>query len=814
MNIRIVAVAAVAVSALCVNAETVAWWHFNEQPNGTPTENGDATVLNAVGSGEYALTAGVLGADNKLKQDQNVYLPCYTNAFPEYAAWVASDGTKDEDNRGMYFNPEKADGGVGCGSVLYTEVAEGLKLSSVTVELFVKADYINSANQWKNLIVMGGLGNQEAWALRVADDGRLHFRSTYECSLNEDGTLAHNYKEFYSPGNAGNALDGEWHHLAFSFDADTKTLRLYFDYSEVGSLELPDGLVYADNADGIRNLEIGSFNKASWGRWRGWVDEVRISDTVLQPSEFLRVEKNVRFKADDKVSEPDTVFYSSFDVAVDDKLFASILNTAGGTNVYPACVALGTGGRFPELCREDLPYGHVHSGIFATNYAVNTGYWDFATNAPSKSAIIDVDDVRTLDDGALVHDLTSSSCTLEMFIRPSTELSSAVYLACQYATDGMGSIMWQLLANGKIKMELLRDGERSRKTFTKDDKPLADGNWHHVALVFDRDAKTASMYVDYRLAGSFSDFLLDASVSSTSSTYSKYLQLFGGFGYDNPQQMQGGVDDVRLTKRALQPHEFLTNGTVEPEPVGRTRAWISFDGDYKVKPRTNDIPAGVATEGVAFENAVPKAVIVDGEGNVLSPTNKASASISREVNFARNILADSIEMRAQTLEFFIRLDEMPSADYCNVFRFNDGETSDAVYGIRIHQNGDLDVRVDTVGEKDKEAYPGFFNQGKRFSNPGVTAGKWHHVAFMFEPDYEKNQTIITLYTDYVRVASNTANGILRTVGGGELQSTSFTVGFSSLRGCIDEIRISQGVLDVKDMLRATRPKLPFAVILR
>ena len=793
MNIRIVAVAAVAVSALCVNAETVAWWHFNELSNGSPAMNGGATVFNAVDSSKYALTAGVLGTDN----NQDAYLPCYTNAFPEYATWISPDGMRGEDNRGMYFNPEKADGGVGCGSVLYTEVAEGLKLSSVTVELFVKADYKEFADQWKNLIVMGGSGEQEAWALRVNANGTLAFRS---------GSVSRN-------GDTGNALDGEWHHLAFSFDADTKTLRLYFDYSEVGSRELPDGLVYADNADGIRNLEIGSFNKASWGRWRGWVDEVRISNAALQPSEFLRVGKSSCFKVDDKVSEPDTVFYSSFDIAIEDRLFSSFLNTAGGTNVYPACVALGAGGRFPELCREDLPYGHVHSGIFATNYAANTGYWDFATNAPSKSAMIDVDDVRTLDDGALVHDFTSSSCTLEMFIRPSAQLANSVYLACQHASgdEGMGSVIWQLLASGYIKMELLGEGEERRRSFTKNDKPLADGNWHHVALVFDRDAETASMYVDYRLAGSFSDFLLNASVASK---YSSYLQLFGGFGHNIAQQMQGGVDDVRITKRALQPHEFLTNGTVEPEPVGRTRAWISFDGDYKVKPRTNDIPVGVATEGVAFETAVPKTMIVDGEGNVLSPTNKASASISREVNFARNILADSIEMRAQTLEFFIRLDEMPSADYCNVFRFNDGETSDAVYGIRIHQNGDLDVRVDTVGEKDKEAYPGFFNQGKRFSNSGVTAGKWHHVAFTFEPDFDNNKTVIALYRDYAYMESKTANGILRTVGGGELQSTSFTVGSSSLRGCIDEIRISQGVLDVKDMMRATRSKLPFAIVIR
>jgi hypothetical protein len=173
MNIRIVAVAAVAVSALCVNAETVAWWHFNELSNGSPAMNGGATVLNAVDSSKYALTAGVFGTDN----NQDAYLPCYTNAFPEYATWISPDGMRGEDNRGMYFNPEKADGGVGGGSVLYTEVAEGLKLPSVTVELFVKADYKEFADQWKNLIVMGGSGEQEAWALRVNANGTLAFRS-------------------------------------------------------------------------------------------------------------------------------------------------------------------------------------------------------------------------------------------------------------------------------------------------------------------------------------------------------------------------------------------------------------------------------------------------------------------------------------------------------------------------------------------------------------------------------------------------------------------------------------------------------------
>jgi hypothetical protein len=795
-SVLIAAVLGAATFCFGADASTVAWWHFNEGDVGQRTTNGEVATLNAVDPSKHALKAGVLSGNNAYVEGYDQYLPSYANAFPDYATWSVPGGIKGSDNRGMYFNPQNSDG-TGYGSVLYTEVTDELKLPSLTVELFIKADYVNSANHWKNLIVMGGDGNLDAWGLRVNNNGTLHFRHKNAGVDNEALSLT-----------GVNALDGEWHHVAFTFDGDTKKVTLYFDYTKNSSATCKYGLEYVED---LRYLEIGSFNKADYGRWRGWVDEVRISNKVLSPSEFLQVEKSAQVSVCEELSEPDTVVYMPFDTEMTkDKLFLSFINAAGGTTVYPATLAVDSNGAYPQLMTDNLPHDHLHSGVLATDFCANSGYWNFVTNALGKSAMIDVDDVRALEDGTLIHDFTSHSCTIEMFVRPETSYAHNIYLACQHAAGGAGSLMWQLTQNRHVKLEALGVGETARRTINS--SYLTGGKWHHIALVFDREAKTAEIFIDYEAAGRLDDFLLVSSVDD--SRYSRYLQLFGGYGHSHNMQMQGGVDDVRLTRRALKSYEFLRKGTAEP--VGRTRAWFSFDGDYTVKPRPNDIPAGTVTsDETGFSTRVPQAVIVDGEENVLSETNRASAVLSKTVKFARNMFADSVDMRSQTLEFFLFLESLPTSDYATVFRFNDAQSGDVVYSVRINK-GQFDMRIDTVSEKEKEDVKDHFNQGKTFGAGGVALsdGRWHHVAFTFEPDYDSNKTLLKMYLDYKYIGSNTANGILRTVGGGELASTSFTIGSTALNGFIDEVRLSQGVLEVKDMLRATRVKLPFAIIIR
>jgi len=789
-------------ACFCLEAETVAWWHMNDLSNGEVAINGEPVVKNACDPSKLALTAGVLDIENNLSNGMDKYLPIYTNAFPDYATWCASDGTKGSDGRGIYFNPKMKDCSSGAGGVLYTELTDDLKLSSFTVELFFKSDFPANPQYWSNLMVLGGPGSGDTWGLRILANGTISFRKTYttesESTANENLSIGE-----------VNALDGKWHHLAFTYDGVTKTGTLYYDYSTKSSRTFSHEMEYVDGS----LLEIGSFSKANYGRWCGWVDEVRISDTVLGTNDFLRP---VLKKKATEASSPDTVFFASFDNAC---FFGSLntpydINESAGTNSYVGEVVVSANGKWPELCTDGLPFTQFHSGIFATTTADNLGYWNFETNSPGLSAMINIDDRVELEDGSVVHDFTSGSSTFEMFIKLAPSLDYSPYLICQHRSNGNGSLWLRLLNSGKIKLSVLPKGGSAMEEHTS--SQLSAGEWHHIAVVFDHEKKTTSLYVDYSLINEFTDVIPNSEVDAAPK-YSPYLQLFGGYGASHPQQMKGAVDSVRLTKRALGPHEFLKKNAVEPEPIGRTRAWISFDGDYLVKPRTNDIPAGTVSSGdVEFSRNVPGAIIVDGDENVLMETNRASAKFPGSLFFRHNLLSDSLDMRSQTLEFYVKMDAPPSSDWMNLVRFNVGASSggDVVYGVRYRTNKKLSIRFDAVAESEKIQYPNHFNQGAEFENANLDDGKWHHVALTFDSDEEKSNTSISFYKDRKFIGTKTVNGLVRTVESGAISSTSFTIGSAALTGYIDEVRLSQGILDVKDMLRATHVKRPFAIIFR
>ena len=74
--------------------------------------------------------------------------------------------------------------------------------------------------------------------------------------------------------------DGRWHHVAITFDGETKKATLWVDYEKCGELILNGPLNYVDG----RPFRIGNFGERGMV---GWVDEVRISDCVLDVSEFL-----------------------------------------------------------------------------------------------------------------------------------------------------------------------------------------------------------------------------------------------------------------------------------------------------------------------------------------------------------------------------------------------------------------------------------------------------------------------------------------------------------------------------------------------
>ena len=85
-------------------------------------------------------------------------------------------------------------------------------------------------------------------------------------------------------------LDGKWHHVAAVFQPSGtnpgKTdVVTYVDHTERGKTSF----------DGVIDYRLGAYTLQMGMRYEGLIDEFRISDRALTPSQFLRAEKALGF---------------------------------------------------------------------------------------------------------------------------------------------------------------------------------------------------------------------------------------------------------------------------------------------------------------------------------------------------------------------------------------------------------------------------------------------------------------------------------------------------------------------------------------
>lgn len=156
---------------------------------------------------------------------------------------------------------------------------------SFTYEFFLKRDLSPSAKTGGTngqLIAARGRGpinTQEQycdWRLLWRTNGLLFY---YTTEVGDTKSV-----------NLGKGIDdGEWHHFAFSYDEITDEVLLYLDRRQVQRLQLPAPIQRTQEYVHIlgRGLNASGFN--------GWIDEVRLSDTVLEPEDFLRLDRRPGF---------------------------------------------------------------------------------------------------------------------------------------------------------------------------------------------------------------------------------------------------------------------------------------------------------------------------------------------------------------------------------------------------------------------------------------------------------------------------------------------------------------------------------------
>lgn len=734
---RNVACAALAV-AVCGagRADTVAWWRFGDGAAGTAA----MTLANAVDATKLSGKAHSINAEKSLDADDSFRPVFVSNGF---------QGVYDPATKETYADPAAlrflADDSGNGGLVLVSDDA-ALHLETFTLEFFFKWEGAPKP-EWRTLVGMkSDVGT--SFCLRLHQDAGQDTIAVWFNS--EDG------KQITANCGKLSVSDGKWHHVAMKvYEQDSAwKASVYVDYKHVGAPTLAGPIYYS----GEKPLFIGGDPDATGGRFIGSIDEVRLSDTLLGEDVFLRQ------YAISPNAGADTALYLDFSSN-------TIANQV--SNEPPTSVTATLKG--DTTTSADVPGAMVRANVWAATGTANTAALHLATNAESAHFTGRI----AFDDRA--NRVSDDDFTAEMFFKiddlgdASAEKDDCAYLFC--------APTW--------KLRVMREGgwlsgyfpgvEAGTTASFSFGPSVVDGTWHHVALVYTKTAGKIGIYFDGFLKREFA-------VGSLATT-ATHLTTIAGNMWDTGDMYQialGAIDEVRITRRALKPAEFLT---VAPYASGKL-IHLTYEANVLDSSVNAQVFGGGWTNNAAnpptLSGRVPGKALLDAAGAVVRETN--AHSLRYDNRYLAYESASVLDRADFTLEFFYRASATKAT--AGVMRLVDNkDVNDFVWGLRTDATGKtLELVASTEAEANTviATYPA-----------DSLDGRWHHYAANFKT-VDAN-TVVTLYRDYAPVATATLNGVLAVASG----VSRFYVGGGSA-GHFDEIVIWDGEKKPDDFLRAKK----------
>jgi hypothetical protein len=259
-TVKKVALAGAFCLGLGVSAETVAYWQFQDGAPGTTASKGSMlkTLVNAP-----ALDASV-------SSDANVEVGFSSDVPGKVIVCGKEQKVVNAENRASV----KALRKTGGSEALNVAGNQLLQLDDFTFEAFVK---LEEYPRWGRLFWKNRSQGRFSWILSLKEaSGLLRGR------VDSNPDNAKNLAGFNQGINTPFKLDDkQWHHVAFSYDGLTQEFAIYADYQLQAKAKTALPMI-------DENLPISIFGGAG-GRISALVDEVRISNMVLLPEEFLKV---------------------------------------------------------------------------------------------------------------------------------------------------------------------------------------------------------------------------------------------------------------------------------------------------------------------------------------------------------------------------------------------------------------------------------------------------------------------------------------------------------------------------------------------
>ena len=584
-----------------------------------------------------------------------------------------------------------------------------------------------------------------------------------------------------------------WHHLALvaSADMDAKTLKLkvYIDYNSLGSTTVTDyeGMHYSD--DHAFPLVIGA-NPYNGGRsFLGELAEVRVSDVALDVREFLRPVPPGPVDADTLVYLPlgDTPWFAT-QVPLATGVWNPPLNGAPTAAWNPK-------GWSTTGISDNYSYGVPAVADEAHGSAVRGGCLDTNALADVKSYTFSSGNnighiVEFPKDG--LADLYAGDFTFEWFFKTSYESNQAMLV------NPWTKVM---INGGKIHP---RVGDYNIGGGTGS-AVVNDGVWHHCALVYRHGVNAFECWVDYKLDNIR---VADALASNTQGFY------FGGQGYYT-QVFNGQLDDLRITKRALAPHEFLTTVPVSDGASAtdilhaQMEASLASGQDESFVSNGVVRVAGTNAKGSASYADISRDIDYDNDGVV--DTTSTKALVLDGSNYLAFDAKAVLMTRDFTAEFFAKVTDAGNAAQfvrlaSSTAPGNSSRWALAPDGtVTVLRNVNGTWIQDATGTQSVAADPAL----------SIADGKWHHWAVTASADYDGPSTTVKVYRDYEEVAGGTfANSVIY-FGTAE---HSLLFGYSDnanggMKAQFDEIRFRPGVQPVSSFMRHI-PHLCLQIIIR
>ena len=692
MNIRPLVAVLFAVAGGSLFADTLAWYHFDEvAPGEKPTP--ETRFLNAV---DPAVAPGrpISQIDWQTKAGDDTHFPQGVSAFPDgFSVLDPVSGAAPVNARALAFTTGKrAEDNLYGASGVQFEKDPASTTGKITYECFVRFDLSRTPD---------GMGNNCKRVIlakkKNKDDDRTGFKMVYDywgkdgrnlmVFVNSDSSPVLNAPSVYLD-------DGKWHHIAVTFDAADSSVRVYVDYALVGEATgLTADLAKMSN----ENLAIGfAPDDSSFPRWGGVVDELRVSDAALTPLQMLKVQSSSAARPVDK----DTAAYQSFSLGDEFSLALHMRNEAVGEGSLGAPSFYESGNAPTQI--SDVPIRQIGTseGLVENTRAISfSGYakgWAFED--PSASLI-------------------QGDYTAEMFFRTSDEYSSDCYLMAQ---------------DNAMVLQLRNDGLRMNWSPPQARGNFCDGKWHHVALVYVKDDRKYYLYVDYTYRGSME--------SSPSPETAEKAFRFGGESASYWNLFHDiDIDEVRITRRALGPNEFI-------HPYDSTVAWeISCDASDILASRLwSTVPDFSSMKYWSFDS-LDKAGEQVADDLLSEPrVNESSIATTGGDERCRGIVLNDPEKSVVTGPFTV--------EFC--YQLADGYVPiSAEYMFFIAGGCHIQLNNGELLVQDKD----WKDIAKNYA---PADGKWHHVAVIYDPDKGEFRA----YFDYVYLGRREGSIDSSTVG--------------------------------------------------